>query len=59
MKHLLLSALILAYPTLYAQLALEKIWESDSVTIRKPQPVQRKSAALHHKPLELQKGIFM
>lgn len=40
MKHLLLSVIVvLIYSTLLAQHSLEKIWESDSVTIRNPESV--------------------
>ena len=40
MKHLLLSVMVmLIYSTLLAQHNLEKIWESDSVTIRNPESV--------------------
>jgi uncharacterized protein YjiK len=40
MKHLLLLAItMLTYSILFAQHSLEKIWESDSVTIRNPESV--------------------
>lgn len=40
MKHLLLSVIVmLMYSTLLAQHSIEKIWESDSLTIRNPESV--------------------
>jgi sugar lactone lactonase YvrE len=40
MKHLLLSVMVmLTCSTLFAQHSLEKIWESDSITIRNPESV--------------------
>ena len=40
MKHLLVAVIVmLAYSTLHAQHSLQKIWESDSVTIKNPESV--------------------
>lgn len=40
MKRLLFSGImVLVYQTLFAQHSLEKIWESDSVTLRGPESV--------------------
>ena len=40
MKKLLVSAIsILAFSTLFAQHSLEKVWESDSITLRSPESV--------------------
>lgn len=40
MKHMLLSVMVMpAYSTLFAQHSLEKLWETDSVTLRNPESV--------------------